>query len=104
MSRHDWYRRSTWSKSDQAEFFDRLARIRIDNISTNSRSPHSNVDAIWSFSSTDLSKTIEFEAAGNLKRSWVTNGAARDWHAQQAADFLIHATEIKTIWVPYGEG
>ena len=28
MSRHDWYRRSTWSKSDQAEFFDRLARSR----------------------------------------------------------------------------
>ncbi len=65
---------------------------------------HADVDALWRFSSPGLSKTIEFEAAGNLKRSWVTNGAARDWHAPQAADFLIHATEIKTIWVPYGEG
>ena len=31
---------------------------------------HMNVDAVWSFSSSDLSATIEREAATNLKRTW----------------------------------
>jgi len=66
---------------------------------------HMDVDAVWSFSSTDLSAVIEREAAGNLKRTWVNNGCARDWTgpAGQGQAFLQAATEIKTIWVPYGE-
>ncbi|MBO9397887.1 aldehyde dehydrogenase family protein [Shimia sp. R9_2] len=66
---------------------------------------HLDVDAVWSFSSTDLAQEIEAASAGNLKRTWVNNGAARDW---QSADgegraFLQAATEVKNIWVPYGE-
>ena len=65
---------------------------------------HLNVDAVWSFSSSDLSGIIEKEAAGNLKRTWVNNGRARDWAGPKGeAGFLEAATEIKTIWVPYGE-
>jgi len=64
---------------------------------------HMDVDAVWSFSSSDLSATIEREAAGNLKRTWVNNGRARDWADPDAHAFLAAATEIKTIWVPYGE-
>ena len=64
---------------------------------------HVNVDAVWSFSSTDLSELIERESAGNLKRSWVNNGIARDWMQADAGAFLEAATEVKTIWVPYGE-
>ncbi|MFD3190298.1 aldehyde dehydrogenase family protein [Sedimentitalea sp. HM32M-2] len=63
---------------------------------------HLNVDAIWSFSSSDLSAGIERASAGNLKRSWVNNGLAMDWFRSQTARFLSEATEIKTIWVPYG--
>ena len=47
---------------------------------------------------------IEAEAAGNLKRTWVTNTRAMDWAAPDTAEFLAQATEVKTIWVPYGEG
>ena len=65
---------------------------------------HADVDAIWSFSSTDLSAIIEREAAGNLKRSWVNHARQRDWTAPQAPEFLAQASEVKTIWVPYGEG
>ena len=64
---------------------------------------HMNVDAIWSFSSSDISATIEREAAGNLKRTWVNNGQARDWSQTDSQAFLAAATEVKNIWVPYGE-
>ncbi|TNF58375.1 MAG: aldehyde dehydrogenase family protein [Rhodobacteraceae bacterium] len=64
---------------------------------------HMDVDAVWSFSSSDISGVIEREAAGNLKRTWVNNGLARDWSRADAGAFLTAATEVKTIWVPYGE-
>jgi aldehyde dehydrogenase (NAD+) len=66
---------------------------------------HMDVDAVWSFSSHDLSAVIEREAAGNVKRTWVNNGRARDWMGPggEGRAFLSQATEVKTIWVPYGE-
>lgn len=66
---------------------------------------HLDVDAVWSFSSTDLSAVIEAESAGNVKRTWVNHGHARDWYGAQGEgrQFLRQATEVKTIWVPYGE-
>ncbi|MBR9650180.1 aldehyde dehydrogenase family protein [Thalassovita aquimarina] len=66
---------------------------------------HMDVDAVWSFSSSDISGLIERESAGNLKRTWVNNGMARDWMgaAGEGREFLDAATEVKTIWVPYGE-
>jgi len=67
---------------------------------------HLDVDAVWSFSSADVSAGIELESAGNLKRTWVNHGAARDWSGKdgESRAFLAAATDIKTIWVPYGEG
>ncbi len=66
---------------------------------------HMDVDAVWSFSSADLSALIEKEAAGNVKRTWVNHARARDWMGPlgEGREFLRHATEVKTIWVPYGE-
>ncbi len=66
---------------------------------------HMALDAVWSFSSSDLSAVIEREAAGNLKRTWVNNGRARDWTGPdgEGRAFLAAATEVKTIWIPYGE-
>ena len=66
---------------------------------------HLDVDAVWSFSSTDLSAVIEGESAGNLKRTWVNNGLARDWMGPEGEGrgFLDQSTEVKTVWVPYGE-
>ncbi|MGB3409358.1 MAG: aldehyde dehydrogenase family protein [Jannaschia sp.] len=63
---------------------------------------HMGVDAVWSFSSADISATVEREAAGNLKRTWVNNGRTRDWTATDGATWLGHATEEQTIWVPFG--
>ncbi len=66
---------------------------------------HLDVDAVWTFSSTPLSAIVEKEAAGNLKRTWVNHARARDWFGPQGEGraFLRAATEVKTIWVPYGE-
>ncbi len=66
---------------------------------------HMDMDAVWSFSSADISALIERGAAGNLKRSWVNHGRNPDWAATvgQGKRFLQAATEVKTIWVPYGE-
>ncbi|MEM9870813.1 MAG: aldehyde dehydrogenase family protein [Pseudomonadota bacterium] len=66
---------------------------------------HMNVDAVWSFSGADLSADIERGAAMNLKRTWVNNGLARDWTgtAGEGRSFLEAATDVKTVWVPYGE-
>ncbi len=64
---------------------------------------HLDLDAVWSFSGADLSAIIEREAAGNLKRTWVNHRRVHDWSKPQSQAFLAAATEVKTIWVPYGE-
>jgi aldehyde dehydrogenase (NAD+) len=61
---------------------------------------HLDVDAVWSFSSSDVSSSIEVASAGNLKRTWVNNGLAL---TPCAHDYLAAATEVKNIWIPYGE-
>ncbi len=66
---------------------------------------HMDVDAVWSFSSHPVSALIEAESASNLKRTWVNHGRARNWMGAEGEGrtFLSQATEIKTVWVPYGE-
>ena len=65
---------------------------------------HLDVDALWSFAGgLDIAR-LEGAASGNLKRTWI-NASAPDWTGPDAEGhaFLDQATEIKTIWVPYGE-
>jgi aldehyde dehydrogenase (NAD+) len=68
---------------------------------------HDNIDAIWCFApEAEHSKQVEALSTGNLKRSWVNNGLKRDWHNPQHAEgreFLRQASQVKNIWVPYGE-
>jgi aldehyde dehydrogenase (NAD+) len=46
---------------------------------------------------------IEARSAGNLKRTWVET-RARDWTRPDDRPFIDAATEVKTVWIPYGEG
>ncbi len=67
---------------------------------------HDDVDGIWYFGGTAGSETVERLSADNLKRTWVSHGRARDWWDApqgEGEDFLRHATQVKNIWVPYGE-
>ena len=64
---------------------------------------HMDIDAVWSFSDPDLDRDIEAGAASNLKRTWVQNGKAIDWRELDGKRFLQASTEVKNIWIPYGE-
>ena len=66
---------------------------------------HAGLNAVWSFSSQDLSAEIERESAQSLKRTWVNNGHGRNWMGADGEGhaFLEAATEVQNIWVPYGE-
>jgi len=67
---------------------------------------HDDVDAMWYFGSAEGSKRVEFASAGNMKRTWVSNGHERDWLDAvqiEGQEFLREATQVKNIWVPYGE-
>ena len=63
---------------------------------------HFDIDAVWSFSASDISAVIERESAASLKRTWVNNGLVTDWDTAEGRAFLDQATEVKTVWVPYG--
>jgi aldehyde dehydrogenase (NAD+) len=63
---------------------------------------HDGVDALWHAGPPDAAKMIETASAGNLKATW-TLGEDVDWRFAQGRAFLAHATQVKTIWTPYGE-
>ena len=66
---------------------------------------HDNVDGLWYFGSAEGSETVERLSTGNMKRTWVDYGRARDWEGPdgEGDEFLREATQIKNIWIPYGE-
>ena len=67
---------------------------------------HDDVDGIWHFGSLAGATDVERLSAGNMKRTWVGYGRARDWADPVQGggrEFLEHATQVKNIWVPYGE-
>ncbi len=64
---------------------------------------HMDVEAVWCFSSTPLATIIEAKATGNLKRTWVETRAF-DWARAPARPFIEAATEVRSVWIPYGEG
>ncbi|TNE65985.1 MAG: aldehyde dehydrogenase family protein, partial [Alphaproteobacteria bacterium] len=67
---------------------------------------HYGVDAVWYFGDRDGSAAIEKAAADNMKRTWLSYGKAYDWtdSRQMAARLMMErASEVKNIWVPYGD-
>jgi aldehyde dehydrogenase (NAD+) len=67
---------------------------------------HDDVAAVWCVGSNRLSEQIERDSAGNLKATWVNFGKARDWFDDRqgcGTEYLRRASQVKNIWVPYGE-
>ncbi len=67
---------------------------------------HDAVSALWYHGPKAGGAAAEAASAGNLKSCWSNHGKARDWLSAtegQGRDYLRHATQIKNIWVPYGE-
>jgi NAD-dependent aldehyde dehydrogenases len=67
---------------------------------------HDDVAAIWCFSDEANATAAKAMSVGNLKQVWTNEGRAIDWFDAKQAEgrwFLEHATQVKNIWVPYGE-
>jgi aldehyde dehydrogenase (NAD+) len=67
---------------------------------------HDDVDAIWSFRDEAASAMVKAASIGNLKQVFGNDGKAVDWFDARQAEgrmWLRHATQVKNIWVPYGE-
>ena len=47
---------------------------------------------------------MELASASNMKRTW-TEWSARDWRepTSEGRAFLRQATQVKNVWIPYGE-
>ncbi len=66
---------------------------------------HDEVDGMWYFGPQAGAAMVEKASADNMKRTWVES-IARDWSnaAQgEGREFLRNATQVKNIWIPYGE-
>lgn len=67
---------------------------------------HDDVDAVWSFRDVAASTMVKAASVGNLKQVWTNEGRAVDWFDPAQGEgrwFLRHATQVKNVWVPYGE-
>jgi aldehyde dehydrogenase (NAD+) len=65
---------------------------------------HLDVDAVWYAGEPAGGKAIEIASAGNMKRTWIPG--SRDWldpRVGEGREFLRQATQVKNIWIPYGE-
>ncbi len=67
---------------------------------------HDDVGAIWCYGDEATVASAKAMSVGNLKQVWTNEGRAIDWFDSKIAEgrwFLEHATQVKNIWVPYGE-
>jgi len=67
---------------------------------------HDDVDAIWCFADEASAFAAKSFSTGNLKQVFTNEGRVIDWFDVTQGEgrwFLQHATQVKNIWVPYGE-
>ena len=72
---------------------------------TKTLAEHDEVDGLWYFGSQAGAAAVERAAADNMKRTWV-EWTQRDWTSAaqgEGREFLRNATQVKNIWIPYGE-
>lgn len=66
---------------------------------------HDDVDALWYAGPLAGAARVQAASAGNLKSTWVQTTTI-DWaspeHAQ-GSEYMRRATQVKSIWIPYGE-
>jgi aldehyde dehydrogenase (NAD+) len=67
---------------------------------------HDDIDAIWFYGDETTVASAKAMSTGNLKQVWTNEGRVIDWFDPKISEgrwFLEHATQVKNIWVPYGE-
>jgi len=76
---------------------DALARVMAE---------HHEVDALWYFGAGAGIAAVEQASADDLKQTWTEPDGRRDWLDRSQGEgrrFLQHSTQVKNIWIPYGE-
>ncbi len=66
---------------------------------------HDDVESVWYFGPREGVRMVEFASASNMKRTWAS-WHDRDWlnaAEGEGREFLRAATQVKNVWVPYGE-
>lgn len=66
---------------------------------------HDDVEGIWYWGAREGVKAVELASAHNMKRTWCHAGAV-DWldaAEGEGREYLREATQVKNIWIPYGE-
>jgi aldehyde dehydrogenase (NAD+) len=67
---------------------------------------HDDVDSIWCFADEDSAAAAKSLSTGNLKQVFTNEGRVIDWYDMKQVEarwLLQHATQVKNVWVPYGE-
>lgn len=67
---------------------------------------HDDVKSVWYFGPEAGSALVESASSGNMKRTWTNHGSMRNWfdtEQGEGREYLRQATQIKNIWIPYGE-
>ncbi len=67
---------------------------------------HDDVSAIWHFGDAAGCEAAKRASVGNLKQVFTHDGRQIDWFDSAQGEgewYLRHATQVKNIWVPYGE-
>ncbi len=68
---------------------------------------HENIDGIWYFSENNNERLKVIQSTtSNLKRSWCPQSKNLDWFSKEEdflKEFLYQSTQVKNIWIPYGE-
>jgi aldehyde dehydrogenase (NAD+) len=70
-------------------------------------SGHENIEGIWYFGKNDIEKSsIISNTTSNLKQYWCPEEKNIDWANNSENflnEFLYQSTQVKNIWIPYGE-
>ena len=68
---------------------------------------HENIDGIWYFSENNNERLKVIQSTtSNLKRTWCPQSKNLDWSSKEEdflEEFLYQSTQVKNIWIPYGE-
>lgn len=72
---------------------------------TKTLADHDAVDGLWVHADAKTCAAAERAGAVNMKRMWCSHGQALDWSSPvfDGDGLLRQASEVKNIWLPYGE-
>ncbi|HTZ31136.1 MAG TPA: aldehyde dehydrogenase family protein [Methylomirabilota bacterium] len=67
---------------------------------------HDDLAAVWCYGDDELCAAAKALSTGNLKQIFTNEGRTIDFFDPQQGEgpfYLVHAYQVKNIWVPYGE-